>query len=153
MNLLLSTNLYFLEILDKWHPFVSRLYFGLLLLIQTLRAQSSIQVGHCQTKRFIDELMKEIPPASLPIPGPLVTILKSLSVNESSNTRFGPISPYLPTRIGPNQATTLYLGNIRSSYELEFPNIPEILFFTNSIIKQNKMRYLIIQIPQPSTTR
>ncbi|KAK9877287.1 hypothetical protein WA026_017679 [Henosepilachna vigintioctopunctata] len=134
MDLLLSSNLYFLELADKWHPFISRLYFGIIFLLQTVRAQTSINVGSRNNKRFIQELLNEIAPESFPIPGPLVPVFKALSASESSSSRFGPVSPYLPRRIGPNILSQLYINGAAHAYELETPNIPLILYFINSIL-------------------
>lgn len=59
MDLLFNNNVYFLEIADKWHPFVSRSYVALLFYFQTLRAQTLVNIGS-RLKRLVKDLLQEI---------------------------------------------------------------------------------------------
>lgn len=131
MDELISTNVYFLRLGIPWHPLLSRLYFAELFFIQTLRAMRYAKIGSSTTRLFIEQLLKDYPPESLPIPGPLLPVLQSISVCTSDDPLYGSISPSISNDVGYNPASDLLdIGD--ESFVL--PNIPAIASFLNTII-------------------
>ncbi|KAK9873515.1 hypothetical protein WA026_022927 [Henosepilachna vigintioctopunctata] len=118
MDLLMSSNLYLTELVDKWH----RSYQDYTLKLFSI------------FKPYAKEIFDEISPETFTISGHLVPLFKAISSSESSSSCFGPVTPYRPDSLGPDAAHQLYVGSQRFSFELELPNIPQISIFTTSII-------------------
>ncbi|XP_050510000.1 uncharacterized protein LOC126886904 [Diabrotica virgifera virgifera] len=131
MDKLMSTNIDFLRMGLPWHPLLSRLYFAELFFIQTLRAMRHARIGSSSTRQFIEQFLKDYPPESIPVPGPLIPILQSISTCRSENHMYGLISPSIRNDVGYACAADLLDIN---SKDFILPNIPIIAAFLNTII-------------------
>ena len=131
MDSLMTDNLYFERSGLLWHPFVSRLYFGALVYIQTFRAMDYAKVGDRDTISLHFNLIRDFPPERLPIPGPLVPMLKELCACEPDDKTFHVVYPYIEPKPGPRHADELLP---REERMLGLPNLPVIAGFANTII-------------------
>lgn len=133
MDEAIHENPYFLDLEDKWHPFISRLYISSLWFIQITRAQ--IASGTITPKHFqyYDSLIKIIPLESLPVPGPIAPIIKSLAVATPASSRFGKISPSLPEVMAIENPSEICTEAVANSAQLLHPHIPALNYFINLI--------------------
>lgn len=134
MDVTLRRNTNFRKLHDDWYPLISRIYFGIIFIIQTLRAENSITKLSIAHRKFLTEFLKDYPPESLPIPGPLVTLFESLTATRPSNSLEGCITPTIPTQIGPANAQALITYDQANTHQLMLPNIPLLVGFANSVI-------------------
>lgn len=137
MDEIIRRNTYFRRQQDDWFPFISRLYFGILFIIQTLRAQNATTRITPKQKTFLQQFLKDYPPEVLPIPGPLVTLFESLNACRPSNTLEAMITPAIPEELGPATATNLIIDDDHHRHQLLLPNIPMIIGFINTITAAN----------------
>lgn len=126
-------NSYFKRQQDAWHPFISRLYFGILFMIQTIRAEISTGTASIKKKNFYKKFGLTYPPETLPIPGPLVTLFENLGPCTPQSTLEGYITPYIPDLVGPQLASQLIDFTPETVHQLLIPNIPMILGFIHTI--------------------
>lgn len=131
MDSVLTEDMSFPNLELPWHPLLTRLYIAELFYIQVLRAMHSIGLGSMKSKAYMDILLREVPPKTLPIPGPLVPIFKSICCTRSDLEMFDEICPLLPSIIGPDALKDLIReGNVYSV----LPQIPLILGFIRTIL-------------------
>ena len=96
MGTLLITNRYFSSELLRWTPLHSRLYYGILLYVQILRAMDSVGCLTTTNEVFLRNFDENHPYSSLHIAGPWVPFFKALIACDSVYPDFGPISLYIP---------------------------------------------------------
>lgn len=65
-----------------WNPLISRIYYGILFYIQTMRCMQHVGVMSTQVYCFLKNFLESNPPETLPIAGPLVPVFKALTVSE-----------------------------------------------------------------------
>ena len=131
MDQLIAGNIYFRNAGFPWHPFISRIYFAELMFYQTLRAMHYARIGSRLLRTWTEQLMKDIPPESLPLPGPVFPVYQALCVSQPEKTTYGPVCPNLPENLGP--ATADQLIPVDSAY-YGLPNIPFLIGMANTII-------------------
>lgn len=118
---------------DDWFPLISRIYFGVIFIIQSLRAQNAVSKLPTIQRNFLNKFLKDYPPESLPLPGPLVTLFESLTPTKPANQLNAFISPKVPEPLGPNNASMLINNDQAHCHQLILPNIPLLIGFTNLI--------------------
>ena len=128
---LLVDNVYFERTGLIWHPLLSRMCFGPLAYIETLRYMDYAKLGNNETKSLINNILRDIPPERLPVPGPLVLMLKSICVSEPEDKTFTVVCPYLRLKPGPDLTGYILPAE---DYMLGMPNFPVLAGFTNTII-------------------
>lgn len=133
MDDVIRKNTYFRRQQDAWHPFVSRLYFGIIFMIQTLRAQVKSSKAPPAHVRFLKKFLLDYPPEQLAVPGPLVTLFESLAAAKPTSSLEGFVTPVLPSVFGPIHARTLIDYNQDNIQQLLLPNIPVLLGFLGTI--------------------
>lgn len=104
-----SSNIWTQE-LQSWSPLHTRLYYGTLFYIQTMRAMAACTDLDEENMVFLDYLLSQFPPESLPVAGPLVPFFKSLCSCDPPFPEFGPVCPTL--------------GNTTRIERGEFPCLP-----------------------------
>jgi hypothetical protein len=82
----------------KWNPISTRLYFGILFYIQTLRCMFEARILSFRMQQFLGSFLDTIPLETLPIPGPLVLFFRALCVCDSPYPEYGPVSPTIPSQ-------------------------------------------------------
>lgn len=126
-------NSYFKKLQDAWHPFVSRIYFGILFYIQTLRAQLSLDTIDFTSRNFLKKFLSDYPPERLPVPGPLVTLFECLAPARPGSTLRTYVTPAIPEKVGPQTANLLIDYSAENAGVLILPNIPMLIGFANLI--------------------
>ncbi|CAI6357415.1 unnamed protein product [Macrosiphum euphorbiae] len=122
MDSLIVDNLYYEREGQLWHPFISRMYFGALAYIQTLRAMQYAKLGSLATRQLTTQVLADIQPEKLPIPGPLMPMLKSLCVSKPDDDTFNLVCPLIPENPG-HQPDHIEPAH---DYMLCMPNLPLI---------------------------
>lgn len=89
------------------------------------------RLGNVKTKTFIENFLREFLPESLPIPGPLVPILKSICAGSPDDRIFGLVCPLIRDDIGNGEASNLL--NL-DSYGFLMPNVPLMVGFIQTIL-------------------
>jgi len=79
-----------------WIPQYSKLYFGVLLIVQTLRAQRDGNNLSFQMINLLDTFERTFSLGNILIPGPLVPVFKSISCSRIDNDIYGNVCPSLP---------------------------------------------------------
>ncbi|BAK53192.1 capsid protein [Rosellinia necatrix partitivirus 2] len=125
MNVLLCEHFYFKREAPNYHPLLLRTYFGILFIIQTLRAQHAANNLFGDQFEFLEKFLDAYPVDTLPIPAPLIHIFKSLCSSRPEIPQYGYVTPFVPeelwgTQLKDSPANALYARNF-------FPNIPYIL--------------------------
>ncbi|CAI6359237.1 unnamed protein product [Macrosiphum euphorbiae] len=89
------------------------------------------KIGDYNVRLMHAQIEKDLPPERLPVPGPLLPMLKSLCATSPYDSHYIIVSPFVPSHPGPRNH-----GELISPYDymLGMPNIPAILGFANSII-------------------
>lgn len=131
MDSLIADNIYFQKLGLPWHPFLSRLYFSIVFYIQALRAMRHARIGSTTTRLFVEQFLKDYPPESVPIPGPIIPMLQTICTCSSDNPLFNLISPFIRNEIGIENASDLL---DLESLDFLLPNVPLIVGFINTII-------------------
>lgn len=80
----------------RWTPLHTRLYYGTLFYVQTLRAMNSVSLLTSTNTVFLHTFLDYYHPESLPIAGPLVVFFKNLTVCDASLPKYGENLPALP---------------------------------------------------------
>jgi hypothetical protein len=81
-----------------WIPQYSRLYFGVLFIVQNLRAQRDGGNLSFEMINLLDTFERVFSLGNLLIPGPLVPVFKSISSSRIDNDIYGNVCPTLPDK-------------------------------------------------------
>lgn len=95
MDTCIVDNDYYFQLGYPWHPIISRWYFGYLFYYQTLRAGAQAKILTPNQLAILTSLESELPPSSLPIPGPLIPVYRALTACESQSPNGDIICPTL----------------------------------------------------------
>nr|WEQ50557.1 coat protein [Sclerotinia sclerotiorum alphapartitivirus 1] len=124
LNALLVDNFYFKRYCPDYHPYVLRLYFGILFIIQALRAGHDAKVLDPEQHEFLTQFLANYPPESLPIPGPLLALFKTICTSQPEILAYGKVYPHLPAQPGP---ATRDGFAAQEDWIMIIPQIPAIL--------------------------
>jgi hypothetical protein len=120
LDMLQIQNRYFRQAIPSFIPTQSRIYMGILFIVQTFRAMNHAGILSFRDKQFLTTFLTDNPVTTLPIPGPLLPVLQSLCVSNPQDATLPRVSPSIPTQLGPAQAQQLFVG----SHNYAIPNIP-----------------------------
>jgi len=148
MDSLIAQNQNLLKQTRLWHPLISRLYHGLLFLIQTLRCMDYAKITNHAQKRFLHQFLKHYPADILMIAGPLLPVFKSLSCTKSALNAFSLIVPYLPPELGTQNLAEELINHEIDSFIL--PQIPLILAMINDLKRSNDAQFTATWSPMPA---
>ncbi|KAL9151719.1 hypothetical protein ABFS82_11G070400 [Erythranthe guttata] len=125
-NDLLVDHPHFRRSSPDYHPYILRLYYGILFWIQCLRAAAAVQALNSDQHQTLTRFLSAFPPDSLTISSPLLYLFKTLcsSPPPPENPSYGKVYPLLPSPPGPT-ARSAFMSN--SPYHYIIPNIPGIL--------------------------
>lgn len=98
MDKTMSTTKRWLDNSFGWIPSYSRLYYGVLFIIQTLRAQRDAGTLALDTVMLLKTFEEYFTPGNLLIAGPLVPIFKAISTSKVDADLFGNVAPRLPEK-------------------------------------------------------
>jgi len=123
INSLLVDNFYFRRACPDYHPYIIRLYYGVLFWIQCLRASSYARHIDIEAHQTLTSFLDSFPPDSLTISGPLLDLFKTLCCSQPEIPTYGKVYPCLPDTPGP-EARSTFMVNTSAHYII--PNIPGI---------------------------
>lgn len=123
INSTLCDNYYFKRETPNYHPYILRLYFGVLFWVQCLRAGNDVQVINDLHYDFLQRFLDCNPLESLAIPGPLLGLFKTLCSSQPEFPHYGKVYPRIPASPGPRRRD-MFSKNVPSSQFL--PNVPGI---------------------------
>lgn len=103
LNDLLIDNFYFKRSCPEYHPYILRLYFGILFYIQTLRAMNDVGLLNSTRYEFLTRFLDAHPLESLSIPGPLLPLFKTICTSQPEYGNYAKLSPTLPNHLGPTE--------------------------------------------------
>ncbi|AYV61426.1 coat protein [Rhizoctonia oryzae-sativae partitivirus 1] len=138
----LVDHFYFKRYCPDYHPYILRLYFGILFYIQVMRAMLDVKTLPDDQHQFLVQFLEIYPPSRLPIPGPLVTYFKTLCSSQPEILQYGKVYPAIPSAPGP--ITRSAFVNSDSAVSIVQPNIPGILallYDLNSLISADPAVY------------
>jgi hypothetical protein len=126
----LVDNFYFKRSCPEYHPYILRLYFGVLFVVQTLRAMNEANRLDSDSFEFLDRFISAHKLESLSVPGPMLPFFKALCVSDSEIPNYGKIVPVLPFPLGPDQRSNMMVLN-PSNYLI--PQVPGIMALISSL--------------------
>ena len=148
MDSLIAQNQNLLKQTRFWHPLISRLYHGLLFIIQTLRAMEYSKLISASQRKFLHQFLSHYPPDVLIVAGPLLPIFKALSCTRSALNAFNLISPYLPDELGTENLANSLISDETDSYMI--PQIPLIMSMINDLKLSNDPNFAATWNPLPA---
>lgn len=114
----------FVDANADWHPFVSQLYFAVLVFYQTLKNQKiGGSITHEQSL-FLEYLDNNFKAEHLKIPGPLVIFFQGLAANAGPTENYGNVIYGIPANPGVSQQNEFRFAN---RLNLHLPNVIFIL--------------------------
>nr|WAK97193.1 coat protein [Dichroa partitivirus 1] len=123
MNDILSDSRAFRRICPDYHPYIFRLYCGVLFWVQCLRVTVHANTAQGSWHEFLSRFLETHPLESLPVPSPLVTLFKTLCASQPEMREYGPVCPILPAEAGPQRRDAF----IRADKDANvLPNVPGI---------------------------
>ena len=123
VNNLLVDNFYFRRACPDYHPYILRLYYGVLFWIQCMRAMNHARLLHSEAAQTLSSFLDAFPPDALPISSPLLDLFKTLCCSQPEIPTFGVVAPLLPALPGPEARENFMLADPTSHI---LPNIPGI---------------------------
>jgi len=126
MDKTMSTTKRWLDNSFGWIPSYSRLYYGVLFIIQILRAQRDAGTLDFDTLQLLQTFETYFAPGNLLIAGPLVPIFKGLATSKIDSDLFGNVAPRLPkdVKLSKNGVQVPTVLDDNTKYHL--PAIPAI---------------------------
>nr|WGH72965.1 MAG: putative coat protein [Trichoderma gamsii alphapartitivirus 1] len=134
MNARLVDHFYFKRYCPSYHPYILRLYFAILFYIQCLRAASDVNALPEDQHQFLIRFLQAHPSESLPVPGPLLTLFKSICTSQPEIQSYGKIYPRIPPSPGPERRSEFRLDNSVSFFQPNVPGIFALLTHLDGVI-------------------
>jgi hypothetical protein len=123
LNDQLVDNFYFKRNCNEYHPYILRLYFGIIFIIQSLRAMKEVGTLDSHQDEFLTRFLQTHGLESLTIPGPLLPLFKTITASSAEYQNYGKISPLIPVKLGPNPRSNMAIFD---PIHFGLPNIPGI---------------------------
>lgn len=115
MDEAMAMNRYFAPKYLRWNPILTRIFYGTLFYIQTLRVQKYHTLLSSTQRRVLRDFEESFDYQDIPIAGPLVPFFKALSSSPPNKGNYGDIVPVIPDNLGANDAVNHALEeNIRT---------------------------------------
>jgi len=105
MDRLVKNDKQFSQSTPQWMPLYTRLYYGILFIIQTLRCMSVNRLTDVDQDCVLQRFLEAYPLNRLSIAGPLLPFFKALTSCQAPKPGFGVIVPYIPHDLGADQAS------------------------------------------------
>lgn len=126
MDKTMSTTKRWLDNSFGWIPSYSRLYYGVLFIIQTLRAQRDAGTLKFDTLQLLQTFETYFAPGNLLIAGPLVPIFKGLATSKIDSDLFGNVAPRLPESVQLSTNGVQVPTPVDDNIKYHLPAIPAI---------------------------
>lgn len=122
-NSVLVDNYYFKRYCPDYHPYVLRLYYGIIFYIQCIRSAAELASLTSDQHQFLVRFLSAHSLESLTIIGPLVPLFKTLCSSQPEILNYGKIYPRIPGIVGPTLRSSIRLDN---HITMVLPDIPGI---------------------------
>lgn len=119
----LVDHFYFRRNCSDYHPYILRLYYGVLFWIQCLRAGNAVRAIDAEQHQFLTRFLDAFPPETLTISSPLLDLFKTLCASQPEIPTYGKVYPILPPAPGP-EARSTFMNSDKFCFIV--PNIPGI---------------------------
>jgi hypothetical protein len=106
---------------EFWTPLVTRIYIAVLCYVQVFKAMRSAGRLDFETDQFLDWFELTFPSSTIPIPGPLINLIPTLSNAAVSATHYKSHAPRFPPTVPATPAQYYLLSNNAA------PRMPNIL--------------------------
>jgi hypothetical protein len=123
-------NRYFRQAIPSFLPTQTRIYYGILFLVQTMRAMNHAGILAFREQQFLSQFLALHPVATLPLAGPIMPVFQALCVSNPQDGLLPRVCPAIPAQLGPAQAQNLFVDGF--SYAI--PNVP-LLFGLHEYIR------------------
>lgn len=112
-----------------WHPFVSQLYYGILIYYQVLKTQSvGNQISQVQ-RDFLEYLDGQFQVGQMKIAGPLVPFFQSLAACSGPNDHYNNVTFGIPSNLDASQANSYQAINRINMH------LPSIIFILDQFMR------------------
>jgi len=109
---------------EFWTPLVSRIYISIIVYVQVMRSMRATSTNFgVEIQQFLDWFEEHFPLTTLPVPGPLVNFISTISACHISTLDYKVMCPTLPSKV-PTSANTRW--TITNNLVLKFPNVPQL---------------------------
>jgi len=98
-----------------WNPIMSRIYVGILFILQTMRCMRYSRNASQDMIDILENLERNVGWSKLVIPGPLATFFKAICVCKSDCSEYGNITPFLEHDPGSGNNTSHALSTLMRS--------------------------------------
>lgn len=122
-------NRYFRQAIPSFLPTHTRIYVGILFIVQVYRAMDHAGILGFRERQFLATFFAAHPAETLPVFGPLLPVYQSLCVSNPQDGTMPRVCPSLPANLGPAQASQLFAA----PHNYAIPNIP-LLFGLHEFI-------------------
>lgn len=96
INSSLCDSHYFQRECPQYHPYILRLYYGVLFWVQCLRAAHDARALEPDQHQFLLRFLRNYSPESLPVSSPVLNIFKTLFSSQPEIQTYGKVHPLLP---------------------------------------------------------
>nr|USJ75202.1 capsid protein [Medicago sativa alphapartitivirus 1] len=134
INSNLVDNFYFKRTSPDYHPYIIRLYYGVIFWVQCIRAGHYVGELDMSKHQFLVRFLDAHPLESLTVAGPLIPLFKTLCASQPEIPTFGKVYPRLPAVVGPNRRDEFIKNDITSNLLPNVPGIFALLEHLNGII-------------------
>ncbi|UXX19574.1 coat protein [Paris alphapartitivirus] len=134
INDYLVDNHYFKRDAPNYHPYILRLYYGVIFWVQCLRAGHDARAINNDQHQFLVQFVECHPLESLPVAGPLLPIFKTLCSSEPEIKSYGKVVPKLPEHSGPLRRDSFLVESVPHFFLPNIPGIFALIEHLNSLI-------------------
>jgi len=117
-----------------WHPLMSQIYFGVLLMIYIMMVSSQNSLATQEQVQIVEWFTSNWKFSEISIPGPLVAFFQSLTVSSSPHEGYGNVSPVLPRKCSANRGNYFMLSH---GHAVLLPPLPAIISQIIRLLRQN----------------
>jgi hypothetical protein len=112
MDEIMHTNRYWQNRSLRWNPMASRLYYGILFYIQTIRCMVFAGIANSHLKQLLRDFEEDFSYEDLPIAGPMMPFIKALNVSQPSSSEYGYVTPRLMPTTGATNDNSFTLDEL-----------------------------------------
>ena len=134
MNDYLVDNHYFKRDAPHYHPYILRLYYGVVFWIQCVRAGLEARKLTAEQHQFLLRFLDCHSLESLTIAAPLLPLFKTLCSSEPENKSYGLVFPTIPSSAGPPRRDAFMREAVPNFFLPNIPGIFALLENLNSLI-------------------
>jgi len=129
MNNQMTNTKRFYDANPDWHPFVSYLYFAILIFYHVLKCQQQGATISQEQMLFLEFIEENYSVRNAKIPGPLVPFFQALAANAGPDANYGNVVFGIPNNLGVTQADHFQFENLLDRV------LPNIIFVLDQFMR------------------